>query len=367
MTGLGFFRDVEYHFVMRRGGRHRRGFVMFGATAVAVVAASLLPVGSSADTGTFDLAVYLQSWAFVSDGDANVEAVWRVENHGPATEVDAEALLSLASPGLAFVPPQPPTALYLGFTVPPLASGATYTITTRVHADDTSAFTVQMHVLIRGALDSSTANNDAFLQHRTSGGSGGGGAAPAPVGPSQPAVKFDVPELALVAARGRCGAVPPDVPIHLEMPGNPNDYAYSWSIVYPDGATDTLWPSYRSEDGVFPVGGSSVSVAFWVRAIPSLRAEDRMTVVVRDQQSPRFTRVPKVVTAVAKTATGGRVFLPRPRVVDNCPGTTVTMKPRSGSRFPIGTTTVMFTATDASGNTRTATTKVVVTRAKQTG
>jgi hypothetical protein len=42
-----------------------------------------------------------------------------------------------------------------------------------------------------------------------------------------------------------------------------------------------------------------------------------------------------------------------PVVTDNCPGATFVCAPASGSCFPIGTTTVTCTATDAAGNTAT--------------
>src|SRR4030095_13075907 len=45
---------------------------------------------------------------------------------------------------------------------------------------------------------------------------------------------------------------------------------------------------------------------------------------------------------------------------DNCPGTTVSYSPVSGSTFAIGTTTVTATATDAAGNTPTCTFTVTV-------
>src|SRR6185503_12292687 len=45
---------------------------------------------------------------------------------------------------------------------------------------------------------------------------------------------------------------------------------------------------------------------------------------------------------------------------DNCPGVTVVCTPASGSCFPVGTTTVTCTATDASGNTATCSFTVTV-------
>ncbi len=80
------------------------------------------------------------------------------------------------------------------------------------------------------------------------------------------------------------------------------------------------------------------------------------TVTVNDTQPPQIT-CPSNVTAVTAltcpASTGSVVDFPPPTVSDNCPGVTVQCTPPSGSVFPVGTTTVTCTATDASGNTAT--------------
>ena len=54
-----------------------------------------------------------------------------------------------------------------------------------------------------------------------------------------------------------------------------------------------------------------------------------------------------------------------PTVTDNCPGATITCSPPSGSAFPVGTTSVTCTATDAAGNTAQCTFTVSVSDAEQ--
>jgi hypothetical protein len=80
------------------------------------------------------------------------------------------------------------------------------------------------------------------------------------------------------------------------------------------------------------------------------------TVTVNDTQPPSIT-CPANVVAVAAPAcpanTGTTVTYPPPTASDNCPGVTVACVPPSGTIFPVGTTTVTCTATDASGNTAT--------------
>ncbi|MFE4709024.1 HYR domain-containing protein, partial [Peribacillus simplex] len=48
---------------------------------------------------------------------------------------------------------------------------------------------------------------------------------------------------------------------------------------------------------------------------------------------------------------GAIVNYPPPTVNENCPGATSVCSPPSGSLFPVGTTVVTCTATDAAGNT----------------
>src|SRR4030095_4604501 len=83
-------------------------------------------------------------------------------------------------------------------------------------------------------------------------------------------------------------------------------------------------------------------------------------VTVNDTQPPVITCSPN------KTATTASINDPCVAVTftttatDNCPGVTVVCNPPSGSCFPVGTTTVTCTATDASSNTATCSFTVTV-------
>jgi hypothetical protein len=78
-----------------------------------------------------------------------------------------------------------------------------------------------------------------------------------------------------------------------------------------------------------------------------------------DREPPSITP-PADITAPAASAAGAAVFYPPPAVSDNQPGVSAACVPPSGSVFPIGTTTVTCTATDAAGNTAQSTFDVTV-------
>ena len=73
------------------------------------------------------------------------------------------------------------------------------------------------------------------------------------------------------------------------------------------------------------------------------------TVVVVDREPPQITCSTNLVVA-ATTGLGATVIFPTPAATDNVPGVRVVCVPPSGSLFPIGTTTVLCTAIDTSGN-----------------
>src|ERR1041384_1613203 len=86
------------------------------------------------------------------------------------------------------------------------------------------------------------------------------------------------------------------------------------------------------------------------------------TVTVNDTQPPSITCPANIFVAAAS-----RCPIATSRTVnfsvtasDNCPGVTVVCSPASGSIFPVGTTSVTCTATDAHGNTATCSFTVTV-------
>ncbi len=85
------------------------------------------------------------------------------------------------------------------------------------------------------------------------------------------------------------------------------------------------------------------------------------TVTVMDSQSPTIT-CPANITVTATSASGAVATFVDATATDNCSVTVAqTAGPISGSMFPLGTTTVTFTASDAANNTSTCSFTVTVT------
>ncbi|MEO7924831.1 MAG: HYR domain-containing protein [Chitinophagaceae bacterium] len=83
------------------------------------------------------------------------------------------------------------------------------------------------------------------------------------------------------------------------------------------------------------------------------------TVRVNDTQAPVIT-CPANITRTTAIGACSAVVTYAVTATDNCAGVTVVTTPASGSTFPLGTTTVNSTATDASGNTSTCSFTVTV-------
>jgi len=103
----------------------------------------------------------------------------------------------------------------------------------------------------------------------------------------------------------------------------------------------------------FPVGTTTVTATEPGGGICTF------TITVVDNQLPVIT-CPANITTNNTTGLCGAIVNFTATATDNCPGVIITNSPASGSIFPVGTTTVTSTATDASGNTATCTFTVTV-------
>jgi hypothetical protein len=119
------------------------------------------------------------------------------------------------------------------------------------------------------------------------------------------------------------------------------------------GAAPTLT---QSPPNPYPLGVTSVTL----RATDSDNLFNTCVapVTVKDNQPPIISNVPAAITVEQTALAGTPVTVPLPTATDNC--VTVTVVSDAPPVFPLGTTTVTFTAKDGSGNVATATTTVTV-------
>jgi HYR domain len=111
---------------------------------------------------------------------------------------------------------------------------------------------------------------------------------------------------------------------------------------------------------LFPLGNSPVQCTATDGRGNSATKGFQVLVTLVDEQPPSFTSAPASIGEVEATSSRGAVVsFATPVAVDNVGMPTVTCAPGSGSTFPLGTTTVICTATDTKGNQ--ATTSFTVT------
>ena len=127
-----------------------------------------------------------------------------------------------------------------------------------------------------------------------------------------------------------------------------------------DGNIAPVLTSALGSGDVFPEGETTVEYTFTDQAGNS--AACTLTVTVSDDEAPTLVDCPVDVTLT--TANGictAVATLTPPTATDNCTANvTVTDDAPANGAFPIGTTTVTYSATDDAGNTATCTVNVVV-------
>ena len=129
------------------------------------------------------------------------------------------------------------------------------------------------------------------------------------------------------------------------------DATVTWSM---PTATDncagvTVVASHTSGD-VFPVG--TTAVTYTATDAAGNTTVCTFNVIVLDAEAPVFAGCPSAITANAAAGSCNAVVSwTAPTATDNCSGIAVVASHNSGDIFPVGTTTVTYTATDASGNT----------------
>ncbi len=126
-----------------------------------------------------------------------------------------------------------------------------------------------------------------------------------------------------------------------------------------DNCSGVSYTSSHSSGGTFPLGTTTVTVTATDAAGNNRTVSFDITVT--DVVAPTISNVPSNITVGNDAGSCDAVVtFTLPTVSDNCTGATISGSHSSGATFPLGTTTVTFTATDAAGNTSTASFDITV-------
>lgn len=140
------------------------------------------------------------------------------------------------------------------------------------------------------------------------------------------------------------------IEFNFVSPGYWNDQPYYLnfrSIVEFDGL-GVLVPNIGKGSGSFyPVG--TTTLQYRATGLSGNTANCSFTITVMDKQLPKVM-CPGNIHMAASQGDCGKIVNFSANAMDNCPGVQLSSSPASGSFFDVGSTTVTYTATDASGN-----------------
>ena len=120
-----------------------------------------------------------------------------------------------------------------------------------------------------------------------------------------------------------------------------------------DNCTVATFPGTHNPGDTFNTGTTTVSYTATDAAGNDSTAT--FTVTITDSEAPTITDMPANITQTADAGTCGAVVnWTEPTIADNCALAANGGDYASGDTFPVGTTTVTYTAADASGNNATA-------------
>ena len=156
-------------------------------------------------------------------------------------------------------------------------------------------------------------------------------------------------------------AMPPVIqcPTNMVCPASvpANNTMVFFSIIATDNQPGVTALCRPASGTVFPLGITPVTCM--ARDAAGNTATCMFTVCVRDNQPPVIT-VPTNIIAAADLNQCSAIVNYNASVSDDQPGATLRCLPPSGSAFPIGTNVVTCNATDISGNTASASFKVII-------
>src|SRR5690554_6108649 len=138
------------------------------------------------------------------------------------------------------------------------------------------------------------------------------------------------------------------------------DAVVTWTApTFTDNCTGTTLTSTHEPGDVFPIG--TTTVTYTATDGEGNTATCSFEVTVNDTESPVIVDCPTDITVNNELGSCDAVVTwTAPTFTDNCTGTTLTSTHEPGDIFPIGTTTVTYTATDGEGNTATCSFEVTV-------
>jgi hypothetical protein len=134
----------------------------------------------------------------------------------------------------------------------------------------------------------------------------------------------------------------------------------TWSApIITDNCSITSVTSNFASGSVFTVG--TTTVVYTATDASGNTTTSSFTVTVNDTQSPLIIGMPSdIIVNATLGACSAVATWTMPTAFDNCSGVTLTSTFAPGSTFPVGTTTVVITATDAAGNISTSSFDVIV-------
>jgi hypothetical protein len=150
---------------------------------------------------------------------------------------------------------------------------------------------------------------------------------------------------------------PPDVAVPPNQTVNNDPGQASARVSYPpatatDNAPGVAIACAPASGSVFPIGTTTVTCV--ARDAAGNETTRTFTVTVRDAEPPTIRPPASTRQGNDLGRAGAVVRYPAPEASDNAPGTSYRCAPAAGTFFPIGTTRVSCTATDAAGNTASA-------------
>ena len=135
-------------------------------------------------------------------------------------------------------------------------------------------------------------------------------------------------------------------------------YSYSFATGVTDNCPGVVIDYSIASGSTFPIGTTAVTIT--ATDVAGNSSNCVFNVVVEDTEDPTITCPNDTVVDNNPGDCGAVITFNDATSTDNCLGETITYSVANGSFFPVGTTEVTATATDAAGNTATCTFNVTV-------